>query len=139
VLVVPPHALADKTARLYRALEAGDYAAGEATRRAALRLEQRLGLEPEMDLPNGFARAARATFPGLGELWAAAEQRCGRRFLLSGAGPTLFAFARDRADAMAQQRQLAALGAPTYAAHTVWHARAGVRSKYAAKGRIEYP
>jgi 4-diphosphocytidyl-2-C-methyl-D-erythritol kinase len=139
VLMVPEHGLPNKTARLYAALEPDDYSAGEATRLAAGRLEQQLGLEPEAELPNGFARAARATFPGLSGLWEAAEQRCGRRFLLSGAGPTLFALAQDRADATSLQRQLTGLGAATYTAHTVRHARAGVRSRYAGAARIEYP
>jgi 4-diphosphocytidyl-2-C-methyl-D-erythritol kinase len=138
VLLVPAHTIGDKTARLYAALEPADFTSGAATRRAASRLLAGQALDPA-ELPNGFGRAAQATFPGLGELWEAAEQRCGRRFLLSGAGPTLFALAQDRAEATALQRRLAALGAATFTAHTVRHARAGVGSRYAGPPRIRYP
>lgn len=138
VLLVPSHALADKTARLYRALEPSDFSTGEATRQVARRLEQRLGLDGS-DLPNGFGRAARAVFPGLAELWQTAEQRCERRFMLSGAGPSLFALAADRADAVRQTRRLADLEAATSTARTVRRARRVVRTTFAAAARMGYP
>jgi 4-diphosphocytidyl-2-C-methyl-D-erythritol kinase len=125
VLVVPPHALAEKTTRLYSALEPADFSSGGATERAARRLTQRLPLGEE-HLCNVFSRAARHVFPGLAEVWTAAERACDRRFFLSGAGPALFALAFDRAEARRQQTRLARLGVSAITARTVRHARAAL-------------
>jgi 4-diphosphocytidyl-2-C-methyl-D-erythritol kinase len=135
VLVVPPHNVLDKTRRLYAALEPSDFAAGEITELAAQRLRQHLPLIDD-HLTNAFSRAARAVFPGLSSSWTQAEALCGRRFFLSGAGPALFALARDRADARRQQTKLGKLGVATYAARTVKHARASI--KLAADPTIGY-
>jgi 4-diphosphocytidyl-2-C-methyl-D-erythritol kinase len=126
ILVMPPHAVAAKTAQLYSALEPTDFSSGAATERAALRLRQRLPLCEE-HLFNVFTRAARHVFPGLADAWTAAERICARRFFLSGAGPALFALAVDRADAHRQQTSVAQLGLPAFAARTVRHARTAIR------------
>jgi 4-diphosphocytidyl-2-C-methyl-D-erythritol kinase len=122
VLGVPEHDVIDKTGRLYAALEPADFSSGTATERAALRLTERLGMGEE-HLFNVFSRAARRVFPGLSEAWAAAERVCERRFFLSGAGPALFAFAADGADARRQHSRLVRLGMSAFTAHTVRHAR----------------
>lgn len=136
VLAVPRHAFADKTRRLYAALETGDFSSAERTLRAAQRVQRGQALD-EADLVNAFERAARAVFPGLSEVWAAAEQVCGRRFFLSGAGPALFGLARDRADAHQQRSKLAELKVAAYAVRTVAHARRSI--SFAGDRPIEYP
>jgi 4-diphosphocytidyl-2-C-methyl-D-erythritol kinase len=133
VILVPPHDVIDKTRRLYGALEPSDFTSGQATERALERWQQRLPLADDV-LVNGFSRAARTVFSGLSATWAEAEHTCKRRFFLSGAGPALFALARDRADAL---RQVPKLGQTAFAARTVGHARAA--AKFAAAGAIGYP
>jgi 4-diphosphocytidyl-2-C-methyl-D-erythritol kinase len=129
VLVVPPHDITDKTRRVYAALTPNDFTDGDLTQRASNRLMRQEPLE-EAELVNGFERAARVVFSGLSETWQQAEARCGRRFFLSGAGPALFALARDRRDAI---EQVASLDGEAYAVRTVKHARVALR------GGIGYP
>jgi 4-diphosphocytidyl-2-C-methyl-D-erythritol kinase len=138
VLLLPAQSLEDKTRRLYAALEPADFSDGLATRRAAARLLADQGLEPA-HLPNGFGRAARASFPGLAGLWDTAEGLADRPLLLSGAGPTLFALAGDRADARRLAEQLGHLGAITATARTVGRARRRLRPTFAGPGAIGYP
>jgi 4-diphosphocytidyl-2-C-methyl-D-erythritol kinase len=126
ILVVPPHAVVEKTARLYSALEPADFSSGAATQRAAAQLTQRLPVGEE-HLFNVFSRAARGVFPGLADVWTAAERICGRRFFLSGAGPGLFALAQDRADARRQRARLAGGGISAFTPRTVRRARAALR------------
>jgi 4-diphosphocytidyl-2-C-methyl-D-erythritol kinase len=128
ILVVPTHAVVDKTKRLYLALEPADFSSGDATRQAAVRLRQRLTLGEEHFF-NVFSRAARRVLPGLADLWTAAERVCERRFFLSGAGPALFALAADRDDARRQRTRLARLGTSVFTARTVRHARTMLRHR----------
>lgn len=128
VLIVPRHDLADKTRRLYAALDPTDFSSGEATARAADSV--RRGAAPEDgDLVNAFSRAARAVFPGLAEVWQRAECTAGRKFFLSGAGPALFALATTRAEARNLARRLDTPGANVYAVRTVRSARASLHSR----------
>ncbi|MCA1645769.1 MAG: 4-(cytidine 5'-diphospho)-2-C-methyl-D-erythritol kinase [Chloroflexi bacterium] len=136
VIVVPPHDVVDKTKRLYGALDPTDFSSGEVSALAAERLRQHQPLI-EDHLVNAFARAARAIFPGLADLWTAVEAICQRRFFLSGAGPALFALAADRADAHRQQGRLAGLGLVVRPARTVKHARAAIR--FARDSAFGYP
>ena len=125
VVVVPAHDILDKTRRLYAALQPADFSSGDATFKAADKLSAHTIIRDE-DLTNAFTRAAREVFPGLADVWTEAERLTQRRFHLSGAGPAIFALARDRADA---RRQLAALehfGSVALAARTVKHARASL-------------
>jgi len=138
VLLVPAHTLQDKTRRLYAALEPADFSDGGATQRAAERLRAGQRLDPAQ-LPNGFGRAARASFPGLARLWDHAETLADRPLLLSGAGPTLFALAADRADAHHLAHTLSPLGAITATARTVGRARRRLSPTFAAPGAIRYP
>lgn len=125
LLVVPSHAIADKTARLYAALEPTDFSSGSATARVADQLTQGLPLGEE-HFVNAFSRAARRVFPDLSALWATAERLCERRFFLSGAGPALFALAHDRLDARRQQAGLGRDGISAFIVQTVQHARATI-------------
>ena len=129
VLIVPPHDVTDKTRRLYAALEQRDFSSGELTHRAADHLQSG-GTLREADLRNGFERAARAVFPGQAEVWAEAERVAQRRFFLSGAGPALFALARDRADARRNAATLGKLdGIQAHAVRTIKHARVSTRAR----------
>ena len=123
VLVVPPSGVPNKTATLYAALKRSDFTSGEATDRAAAQLDQGLALDDSVVGLNAFERAARARFAGLGKLWDVLEDTCGRPFHLSGSGPSVFALARDRADAQQQAGRVAELGVPAHVVHTVYHAR----------------
>jgi len=126
VLLVPAHDVIDKTRRLYAALRPTDFGDGAASQRASDRLGQGAGLGPD-DCVNAFSRAARSVFPGLAETWDAAQRACQRAFCLSGAGPALFAFCANRADARQQVANLHPVGAPAYAIRTIKHARASIR------------
>ncbi len=126
VLVAPRHDISHKTARLYAALRPADFTDGRATEAAAARLATEGSVE-DADLVNGFARTARAVFPGLARLWEAAEG-CARRPLhLAGAGPTLFALATSDADARAVAHGLRGLGQPVYVTRTVGKGQRGRR------------
>jgi 4-diphosphocytidyl-2-C-methyl-D-erythritol kinase len=120
VLLVPPHAVLDKTRRLYAALKPEDLSGGDASVRAA----DQLAKGQPFDCANAFTRAAKEVFPGLAETWQRAEHITQRAFHLSGAGPALFAFARDRAEAHALARQLG----NAYPVRTVKHARASTNA-----------
>jgi 4-diphosphocytidyl-2-C-methyl-D-erythritol kinase len=136
VIVVPPHSVEDKTRRLYGALQPVDFSPGEATALAADRLRQHLPLQ-EPDLPNAFTRAARDVFPGLAATWERTQQVGQRRFYLSGAGPALFAFAHDRADAQALTAAVATGQVLACPVRTVEHARAS--TGVATGSLIGYP
>jgi 4-diphosphocytidyl-2-C-methyl-D-erythritol kinase len=135
VLVIPAHAIANKTARLYAALDPRDFSGGEATDRAAACLEAHQ-VPPTNDLVNAFERAARSVFPELARTWASVESLCDRRFFLSGAGPAIFALAEDQADARRQQVRLAHDGFAAHAACTVANARAPL--DFASGPPVEY-
>jgi 4-diphosphocytidyl-2-C-methyl-D-erythritol kinase len=125
ILAVPAHTVADKTRRLYGALRPSDFSPGDATQTAAARLDAHAPLD-DADFVNGFTRAAREAFPGLTHAWQASETRCQRAFHLSGAGPALFALARDRADATRHAQLLQRDGLAAYAVRTVKHARTSI-------------
>ncbi len=118
VLVVASHAVESKTATLYRALTPEDFSGASATEGLAARLSRG---EPvrDADLVNAFERPARSAFEGLGALWDDLQRATGRRFHLSGAGPSIFALASDRHDAGALARQLSADLKQVYVVRTV--------------------
>jgi 4-diphosphocytidyl-2-C-methyl-D-erythritol kinase len=135
VLVIPATTLPNKTAALYAALQAADFSSGEATQRLARRMSAEQPIEAHA-LVNAFERPARATFAGLEPAWTLAEQRCGRRFWLSGAGPALFGLAADRLEARQLVASLANVGLEAHAVRTVKHARA--TAKFSTRASIEY-
>jgi 4-diphosphocytidyl-2-C-methyl-D-erythritol kinase len=132
-VVVPALSLHHKTATLYGALQPTDFSSGTRTRAAAGHLKHGQPLDDSLPV-NAFTRAAREVFPGLTDIWRSLEQRCGRPFHLSGAGPALFALADNRADANRLAKEGQALGATGLAARSVHRARASIRGR-----RIEYP
>ena len=125
VVMVPAHDILDKTRRLYAALQPADFSSGEATQKAADRLSAHTPIRDD-DLRNAFTRAACEVFPGLADVWTDAERLGRRRFHLSGAGPAIFALARDRADARRNVAALEPLGVAAFAVRTVKHARASL-------------
>ena len=137
VIVVPPHQLRTKTARLYAELNANDLESGARTEHAASSLEHHAVLD-ESCMLNSFARAARSVFPGLDDLWQELQAIGGRRFHLSGAGPALFALATDRTDARRLVAQIAHLQARTLVARSTKHARTGARPRFARVSAIGY-
>jgi 4-diphosphocytidyl-2C-methyl-D-erythritol kinase len=122
VLLVPRHELSGKTAALFRALEPADFSDGAATAHLARRLSSATPLA-DADLFNAFEAPARRTFVGLDALWCSAESFAARPLHLSGAGPALFALARDDADATALADQLGALGERVFVATFVQPSR----------------
>jgi 4-diphosphocytidyl-2-C-methyl-D-erythritol kinase len=102
VLLVPRHRVERKTASLFAALHETDFSDGQRSLQVAAHLNT-TGQLDDCDLVNAFERPARTVFEGLTALWQSAEQRSGRTFHLSGAGPTLFAIAAyaDEARAIA--------------------------------------
>lgn len=109
VLVIPPWTVANKTARVYRAVEPADYSDGARSEAVARALERGTPLD-QTALVNGLRAAAGRVFPRLAELQASLERRTGACFQLAGAGPTLFHLADDQADARACWAQARALG-----------------------------
>jgi 4-diphosphocytidyl-2-C-methyl-D-erythritol kinase len=98
VLLVPPMEVPDKTRRMYHALERGDFSDGAVTGELARRIQQRRGLEEE-HVRNAFERPAYEVFRGLAACRDALLHAGARRVHLAGAGPTLFAIARDEGEA----------------------------------------
>jgi len=87
VLFVPPGTLERKTARLFAALDAMPFDPGGVSALFARRPATQV---TGWDIYNAFERVAFDTFPGLGRLYEALEERAGQPIHLAGAGPTLF-------------------------------------------------
>jgi 4-diphosphocytidyl-2-C-methyl-D-erythritol kinase len=133
VLLSPLHEIGNKTAALYRAIQPTDFSDGKVTVSAAGALRSGFALR-DADLVNAFERPARAVFPGLARLWSAAEDVAERPFHLSGAGPTLFALVRDRADAHNLEDRLKALDVRTYVVRTARTAHTRVSAAPSTQG-----
>lgn len=97
VVVVPRLRLPDKTRQLYQALEPGDFSDGAATRAQAERLRQGLPLDPEL-IRNPFMRIL-ASHPEVRQAADALHAAGARWVWPTGAGPALFALARNFAHA----------------------------------------
>jgi len=94
-IVVPSASrLADKTARLYAGLSHADLGDGSRAEHAAraLRARERLAAG---ELFNAFEPAARRLHRGLAERQDQLRDATGLRFMVAGAGPSLFALAAD--------------------------------------------
>jgi len=95
VLLKPPLNVANKTARLYAALEEADFTRGQWTQSLIALLRQ--GRSPDtLSLFNVFERAALAFYPQLGEYRQLFKDSGAASVHLAGAGPTLFALVGDR-------------------------------------------
>ncbi len=130
VLLVPPHDVKEKTRTLYRSLRRCDVSTGAATAAAAARMEGGRAIADD-DLVNAFAHVARSFFPGLERLWHGAEALTGRRFHLSGSGPSIFALAEGPSDARAIASRARSLDRPVVVAHSVPKGQRCLRISYA--------
>ncbi|MBI4200756.1 MAG: 4-(cytidine 5'-diphospho)-2-C-methyl-D-erythritol kinase [Chloroflexi bacterium] len=97
VILVPQHQTADKTARLYSLLGAGDFTDGSATRRLADGLRAgRVSIEKIGSMPNAFQRAAAIAFPAL-ESYQKRMNAAGAHFAhITGSGPAVFTLVETR-------------------------------------------
>ncbi len=110
VLVCPPWHLSEKTARVYGAVEAGDF--GDGARTASLVARLRAGQPPRQpDLINRLQPAALRRFPELGRLIERVEAASGVQFVVSGAGPTIFHLAGSSDLARQVATRIVGLGA----------------------------
>lgn len=129
VLLVPPHQVPTKTARLYAELRGEEYGTGLTTQRVAERLNAGLDIRPH-ELINSFEPAARRVFPGLDATWQAAERIARLPFHLSGAGPAIFTLCASSQESAALARALSRLDIPLYVARTVRKGRARATISY---------
>lgn len=105
VLLVPPISLADKTRRMYAALEASDFTDGRRTEEVAAAIRRGEPVEVEC-LFNAFDSAARRMFPELEAYRQALREASGGAVHMAGAGPALLAL---QASSEAAQRVAARL------------------------------
>ena len=100
VIVAPSWELHQKTVQVYRAVRPSDFTSGE---RAALIADQlRTGTSLDgLLLSNGLQPAVERVFPDLARLRQDLERDTDQRFMVTGAGPALFAALADRAQATA--------------------------------------
>ncbi|MBI2908755.1 MAG: 4-(cytidine 5'-diphospho)-2-C-methyl-D-erythritol kinase [Chloroflexi bacterium] len=118
VLLKPPAEMAGKTAKLYGALQPGDFTTGAATRRLADLIRE--GGEPESNLlSNGFERCAAALFPGLAGFRERFLAGGAPRVVLTGSGPTLYCLLNEKATAERIFENLRRQGMKVYLARTV--------------------
>src|SRR5205823_8662433 len=96
-----PHTskLPDKTARLYAGLGSTDFGDGSRAEYVAHLLRRRIAPSADL-LVNTIEPAARRLHPGLAALQRRLDDSTGLRFLVAGAGPSLFALSGDRAAAL---------------------------------------
>lgn len=101
VIVVPQSTIQAKTAMLYGALNAEDYVPAEAIDL----IEHNLNAGRSPILVNSFTRAARMLIPAVNLAWEAVEDVTGMA-ALSGAGPSVYALARDERQAHTWREEL---------------------------------
>ena len=127
ILVTPPIAVAQKTARLYAELRSCHYTDGAATARLAAKLRDGRTPTPD-DYVNVFDAVADVVFPRLAEYRRTLERVTGSRAMLAGAGPSLFAVCRDDANAGEQrdwEAELRRTGAKVWIVQTTGPVAAG--------------
>lgn len=117
VLVLPDWRIERKTASLFGLLEPAHWDDGGATE-AALRYARPYRRFDSSLMTNTFEKVAGQAFPLLPQLRETAERRSGLRFILSGAGPSLFALAESPEQASRIAVKLSDL-CRTEAAHSV--------------------
>jgi 4-diphosphocytidyl-2-C-methyl-D-erythritol kinase len=132
VIAVPHWSAERKTPRVFGALTLDEFSDGRRVKRLADRLARGLPPRPA-DLGNGLEAAAGRVFPDLGRWKAQLEQRAGRRFTLSGAGPSLFHLASSEAAARECAARLASEAAQIILARPLGR-RTRVRRLSAASG-----
>lgn len=107
VVVTPPHSIAEKTKRLYGALEEVDFTDGRRSEEVARRLRDGGAVEAE-DLCNAFDRAALRMFDGLDGCRRRILEAGARTVHLAGSGPALFTMAESEEEAQGVVQRLAA-------------------------------
>lgn len=118
VVVAPDVTLPRKTASLYGALTAADYADGNATQHAVARLREGAPLRDDL-LVNTFERVAYWVFPSLASFADAMRKAGTERVHLAGSGPSLFSLAADEAAGQAMAERLSAGGVRAWCVPTV--------------------
>jgi 4-diphosphocytidyl-2-C-methyl-D-erythritol kinase len=118
VLLVPPHAPADKTAAMYASLMEGDFSDGSAAE-SAVGAMQAGGMVDDWLMSNAFERAALQRFNGLGEYRYALLSAGARTVYLAGSGPGLFAVANVRTEAADIAKSVRAGGGKVVVARTL--------------------
>ncbi len=118
VVLVPPISLADKTRRMYAALEASDFSDGQRTASVAagIRRGEPAGRE---SLVNAFDDAGTRVFEGLEGYRAALRAASGVEAHLAGAGPGLFSVHASGAEAERAAARLEAEPARVFVARTL--------------------
>jgi 4-diphosphocytidyl-2-C-methyl-D-erythritol kinase len=126
VLLVPPLSLAEKTRRMYGALEPGDFSTGSG---ADAFLTYAESGRPLGDAPlcNAFERAAYQTFAGLAFFRDALTDAGARTVRLCGAGPSLFCVTSGEEEARAIRARVARVrrGEKVHVVRTLGAAEAG--------------
>jgi len=118
VVLVPPILLADKTRRLYAALEASDFSDGQRTAMVAGGIRRGEPVDRE-HLVNAFDAAASRVFDGLEGYRVALCEASGVQAHLAGAGPGLFSVHATRAEAESAAARLEARQARVFVARTL--------------------
>lgn len=120
VIVAPDWSVPDKTRRIYAALEHRHFSSGSRVMRAADQLEQ--GFDPaNLDFTSAFEPVVPQLFPAWPSLRADLERRTGARFWLSGAGPSMYAIALSRPDALRIQGLIGQDSGQVFVASSVTH------------------
>jgi 4-diphosphocytidyl-2-C-methyl-D-erythritol kinase len=118
VVLVPPISLADKTRRMYSALEAADFSDGRRTETVAARIRSGEPID-RGHLFNAFDAAAARMFDGLEGYRAMLREASGGPAHLAGAGPGLFSVHASRAEAESAAARLEADAAQVFVARTL--------------------
>ncbi len=120
VLSTPPFELPDKTAQIFQRVREEDYSDGSVTRALLRRLAAGERLRQE-DLHNALLGSACAAFEPLAEYLETLQDLSGRRWTLSGAGPTCFTLAATQDDAIRIASQVSALPGRRFVCHAAPH------------------
>ncbi len=123
LVLVPPIPLAEKTRRMYAALEASDFSDGQRTAAIAAVIRRGEPVNSE-HLVNAFDGAATRVFEGLERYRATLRETSGGQAHLAGAGPGLFSVHASRAEAESAAARLDADPARVYVARTLGAAEA---------------
>jgi 4-diphosphocytidyl-2-C-methyl-D-erythritol kinase len=118
VVLAPAIQIADKTKRMYEALRPEHFSDGSRTAALVERMRNGEGVREE-DLFNAFERAAYEVFEGLDAYREALLAAGAAGAHLAGAGPALFAPAREEAPARAMLSRLRAPGVEAFVVRTL--------------------
>jgi len=117
VLITPPLATEQKTARLFGMLRPADFSDGSGAEAVAAALRGSRSVTSQRPI-NTFERVADAAFDGLAVYRQALQHTCGQA-MLSGSGPSLFALMESEGAARSAVKQLQGQGISADVAYTV--------------------